>query len=322
MAEDMKDKAMQDEDEGLLTFAIEDDEIGLRIDQYLADALEGVSRSQVQKWMSQGRITSQKSKGNPLKKNYTLERGDVITVQVPEPEVVDIVPENLPIDIVYEDDQVLVVNKPQGMVVHPAPGNYSGTLVNAILYHVKDLSDIGGVIRPGIVHRIDKDTSGLLMIAKTNLAHQSLSDQLREHSVDRVYVALVHGGFTKESGTVNRPIGRHPQNRLKMAIVERGGRDAITHYQVLERLGPYTLVECRLETGRTHQIRVHLAAIGHPLIGDPLYGAKKEKQKSDGQFLHAKVLGFEHPLTGERMVFSAPIPENFEKLLARLRNNR
>lgn len=322
MAEDMKDKAMQDEDEGLLTFAIEDDEIGLRIDQYLADALEGVSRSQVQKWMSQGRITSQKSKGNPLKKNYTLERGDVITVQVPEPEILDIKPENLPIDIVYEDDQVLVVNKPQGMVVHPAPGNYSGTLVNAILYHVKDLSDIGGVIRPGIVHRIDKDTSGLLMIAKTNLAHQSLSDQLREHSVDRVYVALVHGGFTKESGTVNRPIGRHPQNRLKMAIVERGGRDAVTHYQVLERLGPYTLVECRLETGRTHQIRVHLAAIGHPLIGDPLYGAKKEKQKSDGQFLHAKVLGFEHPLTGERMVFSAPIPENFEKLLARLRNNR
>ncbi len=305
-----------------LTFTIEDDEIGIRIDQYLADALEGVSRSQIQKWMAQGRIYSEKSKGQPLKKNYTLERADVITVVVPEPEVLDVLPENIAIDIVYQDEHVLVVHKPQGMVVHPAPGNYSGTLVNAILYHIKDLSDIGGTIRPGIVHRIDKDTSGLLMIAKSNLAHQSLSDQLRDHTVDRVYVALVHGGFSNESGTINAPVGRHPHNRLKMAIMHRGGRDAVTHYQVLERLGPYTLVECRLETGRTHQIRVHLASIGHPLIGDPLYGAKKEKHKTDGQFLHAKVLGFEHPVTGERLVFSAPIPENFEKLLNRLRNNR
>lgn len=305
-----------------LVFEVDHEEIGLRIDQYLADALEGISRSQVQKWMSQGRVSNQKQGGKPLKKNYTLERGDIIQVDVPEPEVLAIAPENLPIDIIYQDDQVLVVNKPQGMVVHPAPGNYSGTLVNAIMYHIKNLSDIGGVIRPGIVHRIDKDTSGLLMIAKTNLAHQALSAQLKDHTVDRVYVALVHGGFTKDSGTVNAPLGRHPQNRLKMAITYQGGREAITHYQVLERLGPYTLVECRLETGRTHQIRVHLASIGHPLIGDPLYGAKKEKQKSDGQFLHAKVLGFEHPVTGERMVFSAPIPDNFEKLLKRLRQNR
>lgn len=306
----------------ILTFAIDPEEVGLRIDQYLADALEGVSRSQVQKWMAQGRIYSEKSKGTPLKKNYTLEKNDVITVDMPEPEVLDILAEDIPLEIIYEDDQVLVVNKPQGMVVHPAPGNYRGTLVNAILYHIKDLSDIGGVIRPGIVHRIDKDTSGLLMIAKTNLAHQSLSEQLKDHSVDRVYVALVHGGFSKDSGTINAPIGRHPQNRLKMAILERTGREAITHYEVLERLGPYTLVECRLETGRTHQIRVHLASIGHPLIGDPLYGAKKEKNKADGQYLHAKVLGFEHPVTGDRMVFSAPIPGNFEKLLTRLRNNR
>ena len=305
-----------------LTFAIEEDEVGIRIDQYLADALEGVSRSQVQKWMGQGRIYSEKSKGQPLKKNYTLERSDVITVIVPEPEAIDILAENIPIHIIYEDEHVLVVNKAQGMVVHPAPGNYSGTLVNAILHHVKDLSDIGGTIRPGIVHRIDKDTSGLLMIAKTNLAHQSLSAQLKDHTVDRVYVALVHGGFSVESGTVNAPVGRHPQNRLKMAIMHRGGKDAITHYQVLERLGPYTLLECRLETGRTHQIRVHLTSIGHPLIGDPLYGAKKEKHKTEGQFLHAKVLGFDHPVSGERMVFSAPIPDNFEKLLSRLRNNR
>lgn len=300
-----------------LTFEIDPDEIGIRIDQYITSALDGVSRSQVQKWIVNGLITS--ASGKVLKKNYILEKGDMISVDLPEPETLNIVAENIPLDIVYQDEHVIVINKPQGMVVHPAPGNYTGTLVNALMYHVKDLSDIGGVIRPGIVHRIDKDTSGLLMIAKTNLAHHSLTAQLKEHSVDRVYTALVHGGFNVEEGTVDAPIGRHPQNRLKMAITYQNSRHAITHYQLIERLGAFSLVECRLETGRTHQIRVHMASIGHPLVGDPLYGTRKEKLTASGQYLHAKVLGFDHPLTGERMVFSAPLPANFEKLLQRLR---
>ncbi len=300
-----------------LTFEIDPDEIGIRIDQYITNALDGVSRSQVQKWIVNGLITSES--GKVLKKNYILEKGDVISVDLPEPETLDILAENIPLDIIYQDEHVIVINKPQGMVVHPAPGNYTGTLVNALMYHVKDLSDIGGVIRPGIVHRIDKDTSGLLMVAKTNLAHHSLTAQLKEHSVDRVYTALVHGGFNVEEGTVNAPIGRHPQNRLKMAITYQNSRHAITHYQLIERLGAFSLVECRLETGRTHQIRVHMASIGHPLVGDPLYGTRKEKLTASGQYLHAKVLGFDHPLTGERMVFSAPLPPNFEKLLQRLR---
>jgi len=300
-----------------LSFEIESDEVGIRIDHYLADVLDGVSRSQIQKWMGQGLVSLEG--GKTLKKNYLLERGDVIELFLPEAQSLDVLPENIPIDIVYEDKDVIVVNKPQGLVVHPAPGHYTGTLVNALMYHVKDLSDIGGVIRPGIVHRIDKDTSGLLMVAKNNVAHQSLSDQLREHSVDRVYLALVHGGFLQDSGTVDAPIARHPHNRLKMAVSRVAGREAITHYQIVERFGAYTLVECRLETGRTHQIRVHMASIGHPLVGDPIYGVKKEKHKTYGQLLHAKILGFNHPRSEERLIFTAPLPEYFERALEKLR---
>lgn len=287
-----------------------------RLDAVLASYIQDVSRSYLQKLIENGEI----SVNNVVEtsKKYKVKVGDVVSLDMPEPELLSVEPEDIPIDIVYEDDYLMIINKPVGMVVHPAPGNYTGTLVNALMYHSEKLSSINGVIRPGIVHRIDKDTSGLLMIAKTDQAHQSLAEQLKEHTITRKYVALVHGRINEETGTINAPIGRSPKDRLKMAVVERNSKEAVTHFRVLERFNQYTLIECQLETGRTHQIRVHMAYIGHPLLGDPLYGVKKPKIKHDGQLLHAKILGFEHPVSGEYMEFDSEIPEIFDIMIKKI----
>lgn len=287
-----------------------------RIDKVIANHFPAFSRSQVQNWLTKERITVNDA---VVKANYKVKTGDVIVIEPVEPEVLDVQPENIPLDIVYEDEDVVVINKPQGMVVHPAPGHPNGTLVNALMYHIDHLSGINDVIRPGIVHRIDKDTSGLLMIAKNDQAHESLAKQLAEKTSMRRYLALVHGNIAHDKGTVDMPIGRNPKDRKKQAVVENG-RHAVTHFKVLERFGQYTLIECQLETGRTHQIRVHLAEIGHPLVGDPLYGPRKTL-KGNGQFLHAAQLGFTHPKTGEWLEFSAPLPDIFEQTLTQLRKN-
>ena len=286
---------------------------GERLDKILAEELSEMSRSHIQKLIKDGHISVNQK---PVKANYKLSAGDEITVSVPEPEIPDILPEDIPLDIIYEDDDILVVNKPKGMVVHPAPGHYSGTLVNAIMYHCRDnLSGINGVTRPGIVHRIDMDTTGSLLICKNDRAHQSLAEQLKEHSITRKYHAIVHGNLKEDTGTVNAPIGRHPVDRKKMSIHAPNGRHAVTHYRVLERFGNYTYIECQLETGRTHQIRVHMSSIGHPILGDTVYGPAKPAFKLEGQTLHAKVLGIVHPTTGEYMEFDAPLPEYFVNLL-------
>ena len=290
-------------------------ESGVRIDKFISDNVEELSRSFVANLAAEGRITLKN--GTALNKNYKTREGDVIVVDIPEPEVIDVLPENIPLNIVYEDDDLLVINKPQGMVVHPAPGNYSGTLVNALMYHCEGkLSAINGAIRPGIVHRIDKDTSGLLVVAKTNNAHLSLSEQIKEKKAVRRYYALLNG-VIKENGTVDKPIGRHPVDRKKMAVVT-GGRDAVTHFNVLKMYDRYTLTECILETGRTHQIRVHMASIGHSVVGDKTYGKAKEEFKLAGQLLHAKTIGFNHPATGEYMEFSSDIPEYFSDIINKL----
>ena len=254
-----------------------------------------------------------------MKANYKVKKNDEIVIAVPEPETLSIEAEDIPLEIVYEDEAVAVVNKPQGMVVHPSAGHPNGTMVNALMYHVKDLSSINGVIRPGIVHRIDKDTSGLLMVAKNDLAHESLAKQLKDKTSLRKYVALVHGVIPHEKGTINAPIGRSKVNR-KMQAVREDGKPAVTHFNVLERFNDFTLVELTLETGRTHQIRVHMKYIGYPLAGDPVYGPSKTL-KGNGQFLHAKLLGFTHPITGQEMVFEAPLPTIFEKTLEKLRKS-
>lgn len=299
------------------TFAAEKEDVGTRIDVFLAENMEDLSRSGVQKLIDEGMITLN---GGKTKANYKLREKDVIDVTVPEVKEVEILPENIPLDILYEDSDVIVVNKPQGMVVHPAPGHTSGTLVNALMYHCgDDLSGINGEKRPGIVHRIDKDTSGVLMIAKNDMAHQSLAAQLAEHSITRKYNAVVYNGFNEDEGTVDQPIGRNPQDRKKMAVTQKHSRHAVTHYRVMERMEKFTLIEAQLETGRTHQIRVHMTYIGHPLLGDPVYGPKKQPINLDGQALHARVLGFIHPRTGEYMEFEAPLPPHFEALLERLR---
>lgn len=289
----------------------------LRIDKYISEYCSEISRSYAAELCVQEKVCVN---GCCVNKKYRPKDGDVITVDVPEPESDDAEPENIPIDIVYEDDDVIVINKPQGMVVHPAAGNLHGTLVNALLYHCGDnLSAINGVIRPGIVHRIDKDTAGLLICAKNNDAHLKLSEQLKERKASRRYYALVNGAVTQD-GTVNKPIGRNPKDRKKMAIVS-GGREAITHYHVLENFKGYTLLECVLETGRTHQIRVHMASIGHSLVGDRTYGIQKEKIKTEGQLLFAKTIGFNHPRTGEYMEFSAELPEYFKNILSKLKGS-
>lgn len=299
------------------TFAAEKEDVGTRIDVFLAENMEDLSRSGVQKLIDEGMITLN---GGKTKANYKLREKDVIDVTVPEVKEVEILPEDIPLDILYEDADVIVVNKPQGMVVHPAPGHTSGTLVNALMFHCgDDLSGINGEKRPGIVHRIDKDTSGVLMIAKNDMAHQSLAAQLAEHSITRKYNAVVYNGFNEDKGTVNEPIGRNPQDRKKMAVTQKHSRHAVTHYRVIERMEKFTLIEAQLETGRTHQIRVHMTYIGHPLLGDPVYGPKKQPISLEGQALHARVLGFIHPRTGEYMEFEAPLPPYFEALLERLR---
>lgn len=290
---------------------------GKRLDKLISEQLPELTRSAVQHLMQDGCVTIS---GKPVKKNTRASAGDVITVELPEPREVEIEPENIPLDIVYEDGDIIVVNKPKGMVVHPAPGNWSGTLVNALMYHCGDsLSGINGEIRPGIVHRIDKDTSGLLVVAKNDRAHQSLAEQIKVHSAGRRYFAVVYGTPREQKGTVNAPIARHPVDRKKMAVLA-GGREAITHYEVLEQYAGYSYLTFLLETGRTHQIRVHMAHIGHPIIGDPLYGPAKDKWKLQGQCLHAGELTLTHPATGERMTFQAPLPAYFTTVLQKLRN--
>ena len=297
-------------------FRVAEEEQGERLDKYLAGLLPDVSRSFIQKLLKQQQVTVN---DNLVKANYVIKENDAISIHVPEPVEPEIIPEDIPLDILYEDDDVLVVNKPKNMVVHPAPGHYSGTLVNAVMFHCKDnLSGINGVLRPGIVHRIDKDTTGSLIICKNDAAHNSLAVQLKEHSICRKYVAIVHGILKEDKGTINAPIGRNPNDRMKMAVNYKNGKDAITHYKVLQRLNNYTFLECVLETGRTHQIRVHMASIKHPLLGDNIYGPAKCPYKLEGQTLHAKILGFTHPVSGQYIEVSAPLPEYFEKLLKKL----
>ena len=298
-------------------FTIETDDVIKRVDVFLNEEMEDVSRSALQKNIEKGNITVN---GEKISKNYKLRLGDIVEAELPPPENIDIVPEDIPLDIMYEDDDLIVINKPQNMVVHPAPGHYTGTLVNALMFHCGDnLSGINGVLRPGIVHRIDKDTSGVLVIAKSDLAHKGLSEQLAEHSMKRVYNAIVYNSFSEESGTVDRNIDRSKNDRKKMAVVMQGGRNAVTHYKVIEKLGKYTWVELQLETGRTHQIRVHMSYIGHPLLGDPVYGPKKCPFNLNGQVLHAKDLGFIHPRTGEYMEFNSELPDYFSSLIERLK---
>ncbi|HZG55164.1 RluA family pseudouridine synthase [Paenibacillus sp.] len=294
------------------------DEAGTRIDKAMVEAFsEDVSRSQLQDWIRDGHVVVN---GASVKPNYKLSAGDEVVVRPPAPAATELVPENIPLDVVYEDGDVIVVNKPRGMVVHPAVGHPSGTLVNALMYHCKDLSGINGEIRPGIVHRIDKDTSGLLMAAKNDLAHVSLAEQLKEHSVTRRYIAVVHGVLEHDEGTVDAPIGRDPQDRKLFMVTEKGAKHAVTHFAVTERFADYTVLELMLETGRTHQIRVHMKFIGHPLVGDPVYGRSKGRtMRVPGQALHAAALGFTHPRTGERLMFEAPLPAEMQEFIEQLR---
>lgn len=298
---------------------LQSDVSDVRIDAWIPQKTENLSRSYVQKLVDDGLVTVN---GRNVKANYKLKTGDIVHVNLPEPEKLDIVAEDIKLDILYEDPDIIVINKPKGMVVHPAAGNYSGTLVNALMKHCgESLSDINGVIRPGIVHRIDKNTTGVLVVAKSNRAHEKLSEMLKEHDVNRVYVAVAEGIIREDSGKIDAPIGRHPVDRKRMSVNTKAGRRAVTHFKVLERFSGFSLLELRLETGRTHQIRVHMAFIGHPLLGDEVYGRKKQSYELKGQVLHAKVLGFKHPVTGEYMEFTAELPEYFKDLLQKLRNN-
>lgn len=303
-------------DEWVQEWVVTEEESGERIDKFAAEcAEEGVSRTQVQDWIRSGHVTVN---GAAVKPNYRLAEGDVVAMMPPEPEDADVQPEPIPLHIVYEDRDVIVVDKPRGMVVHPAHGHLSGTLVNALLHHCRDLSGINGRLRPGIVHRIDKDTTGLLAAAKNDLAHVSLSEQLKAHTVERAYIALVHGNLPHDQGTIDAPIGRDPRDRKRFAVVP-GGKPSVTHFAVLERFGDYTLVRLNLETGRTHQIRVHMKYIGYPLAGDPIYGRAKTVPL-DGQALHAAALGFVHPRSREKLRFESPLPDDFRAVLEMLRN--
>ena len=296
-----------------------EDAAGERIDKFLSEELSERSRSFLQKLIKEQYV---KVNDKPVKASYRLVFGDLVSILFPEPEKPDIAAEDIPLDILYEDDDIIVINKPKQMVVHPAPGHYSGTLVNALLYHCRDnLSGINGTLRPGIVHRIDMDTTGSLVICKNDAAHQALSAQLEEHSIHRIYEAVIHGNLKEDSGRIDAPIGRHPTERKKMSTMAKSAREAVTHYQVLERFGQFTYIQCRLETGRTHQIRVHMASIGHPLLGDAVYGPKKcPFLKLTGQTLHARTLGFVHPKTGEYVEFHAPLPDYFSHILHVLRD--
>lgn len=286
---------------------------GDRVDKFLSEQCEEYSRSFLQKLMKSGGVFAD---DRPVKASYRVSEGDRLTFEVPEAVEPEILAENIPLDILYEDRDVILVNKPKGMVVHPAAGHYTGTLVNALMYHCReDLSGINGVLRPGIVHRIDMDTTGVLIACKNDQAHNSIAAQLKEHSITRRYQAIVHGVVKEDEGVVDAPIGRHPQDRKKMCINHQNGKSAVTHYRVLKRFSGFTHIECRLETGRTHQIRVHMASLGHPLLGDLVYGPSRCPYKLQGQTLHAGILGFIHPTTGEYMEFTAPLPEYFEHLL-------
>lgn len=303
---------------GLETVTAEAEDAGTRADVFLAAKL-GVSRSNMQKLLEDGRV---KRGEKIIKANYKVRAEEMFVVDIPEPEPIEAVPENIPLDIIYEDDDVVVLNKARGMVVHPAPGNYTGTLVNALLYHCSNLSGINSAIRPGIVHRLDKDTSGIMIVAKNDAAHISLSQQIQSKTAVRTYLAVVRGNIKTDSGTIETQIARDKTDRKKMAVVKEGGRDAITDYEVLERFGKYTLVRCKLRTGRTHQIRVHMEYLGYPLVGDPKYSPMKTPFGIKGQALHSHTLEFTHPRTGERMKFEAPLPEDMHKIITRLHNGQ
>ena len=297
-------------------FKITAEETGVRLDSFIAQALPDISRSAAQKLVDNGLVTLN---GKTVKKNHKTTAGEVFEIELPEPEETDLVPQDSPLDIVYEDDDVILINKPRGMVVHPAPGHPDGTLVNALMHHCGDsLSGIGGVKRPGIVHRIDMDTSGLLIVAKNDYAHAHLSDQLSDRSLSRVYEAVVYGRIKEDSGKIDAPIGRHPTDRKRMAVTDKNSRNAVTHYEVIARYNGFTHVRCILETGRTHQIRVHMTHIGHPLLGDLVYGKKKAEKGLSGQCLHAKRLKFIHPKTLEPMAFETELPDYFTAVLNKL----
>ena len=298
------------------TFEVEYEYEGERLDKYVSILFPEQSRSFFQKLIKDGNVSVN---DKVQKANYRLKTEDLVTVEIPDAVETQILPEDIPLDILYEDDDLLVVNKPKGMVVHPSAGHYSGTLVNAVMYHCKDsLSGINGEIRPGIVHRIDMDTTGSLIVCKTDMAHKVIAAQLKEHSIHRCYRAIVHGVIKEDSGVIDAPIGRNPTDRKKMAINEQNGKRAVTHFKVLKRFRQFTYIECELETGRTHQIRVHMASLQHPLLGDSVYGPAKSPYKLQGQTLHAMTIGFIHPSTGEYMEFSAPLPAYFEELLHKL----
>ena len=302
-----------------LQYEVTEEEDGLRLDQYIAGRCMDLSRSYIQKLIKESRVTI--NKNIQTKTKTAVQESDIVNVSLPDPKELEIKPQDIPLDILYEDNDVLVVNKPKGMVVHPAPGQYEDTLVNAVLYHCRDnLSGINGVLRPGIVHRIDKDTTGALIVCKNDKAHQKIADQLRAHTITRSYRAIVYNNFSEDEGMINAPIGRHPTNRKKRMVTEKNSKEAITHYKVLDHLNhKFNYIECRLETGRTHQIRVHMSHIGHPLLGDEVYGPVNSKFKNlQGQTLHAATIGFIHPTTEEYMEFSAPLPDYFEKLLKTL----
>lgn len=302
-----------------IEFRIEEAIAGERIDKFLSDSLPDVSRSYIQKLIKDGQVTvNQKT----VKSNYKLNAGDLLSMEEPELQEPDIEAEDIPLDILYEDSDLLIINKPKGMVVHPSAGHYSGTLVNALMHYCKeDLSGINGVLRPGIVHRIDMDTTGSLIVCKNDFTHNHIAEQLKVHSITRVYHAIVHGILKDDEGTINAPIGRHPIDRKKMSINHKNGKEAVTHYKVLKRFKNFTYIECRLETGRTHQIRVHMSSISHPLLGDAVYGPVKSPYKLQGQTLHAKTIGITHPRTGEYLEVEAPLPEYFANLLKKLENS-
>ena len=296
--------------------AAESDE-GKRIDSFLTSNCPEMTRSMIQKLIENGNVTVNEK---VIAKNYKLKNKDSIALFIPDPEIMEAKPENIPLDIVYEDDDLLVVNKPRNMVVHPAPGNHDGTLVNALLYHCgNSLSGINGVMRPGIVHRIDKDTSGLLIVAKNDFSHRLLAEQIKVHSFERKYMAVVYGNLKDDEGTIDAPIGRHPTDRKKMTVIQKNSKQAVTHYKVIERFEGFTFVELTLETGRTHQIRVHMASIGHPVAGDPVYGPKKIITSLGGQCLHAYYISFVHPRTGKTLTLSSDLPDYFTDFLTKLK---
>ncbi len=299
-----------------LNFVVGIEFVGKRIDSYLAEMLEDISRSYIQKLISVGDVLANDVS---IRANYKLRFGDIINVNIPEPQGAEIQPEDIPLNVLYEDKDMIIINKKRGMVVHPAPGNYQGTLVNALLFHCKDLSGINGVLRPGIVHRLDKDTSGVMVAAKNDIAHMNLAEQIKAHTAKRTYLAIVYGNIVEDKGIINAPIGRHQTERKKMAVIFSNSKEAVTHFFVIARFGSYSLIQCQLETGRTHQIRVHMAYIGHPVLGDGKYGPKSCKFNIVGQALHSSTLKLVHPISNQDMEFFAPLPEDMENILTQLR---